>query len=83
MQGGRYYPTCITLSDGTAFIAGGLSNLQQWVFSGANWAENDQFETVPPGELFAGTQPQKKLQTVPSSRWRGPSRPRAARQHRT
>jgi len=64
MQGGRYYPTCITLSDGTAFIAGGLSNLQQWVFSGANWAENDQFETVSPEELFAGTQPQKKFQSA-------------------
>ena len=64
MQGGRYYPTCITLSDGTAFIAGGLSNLQQWVFSGANWAENDQFETVSPEALFAGTQPQQKFQSA-------------------
>ena len=61
LQGGRYYPTCLTLADGTAFIAGGLSNLQQWVLSGANWAENDQFETVPPGELFAGTTPQQKF----------------------
>ena len=61
LQDGRYYPTCLTLNDGTGFIAGGLSNLQQWVISGANWCENDQFETVPPGELFAGTTPQQKF----------------------
>jgi hypothetical protein len=61
LQDGRYYPTCLTLADGTAFIAGGLSNLQQWVISGANWCENDQFETVLPGELFAGTTPQQKF----------------------
>ncbi len=61
MQSGRYYPTCLTLPDGTAFIAGGLSNLQRWVLSGANWYENNQFETVPPGELFAGTTPQQKF----------------------
>jgi hypothetical protein len=64
LQGGRYYPTCLILSDGTGFIAGGLSNLQQWVFSGGNWAENDQFETVPPGELFAGTTLQQKFRSA-------------------
>jgi hypothetical protein len=64
LQSGRSYPTCLILSDGTGFIAGGLSNLQQWVFSGANWAENDQFETVPPGELFAGTTPQQKFRSA-------------------
>ena len=64
LQGGRYYPTCLILSGGTGFIAGGLSNLQQWVFSGGNWAENDQFETVPPGELFAGTTPQQKFRSA-------------------
>jgi hypothetical protein len=64
LQDGRYYPTCVTLQDGTGFIAGGLSNLQQWVFSGGNWAENDQFETVPPGELFAGTTPQQKFRSA-------------------
>jgi Domain of unknown function (DUF1929) len=64
LQGGRYYPTCLILSDGTGFIAGGLSNLQQGVFSGGNWAENDQFETVPPGELFAGTTPQQKFRSA-------------------
>jgi hypothetical protein len=64
LQGGRYYPTCLILSDGTGFIAGGLSNLQQWVFSGGNWAENDQFETVPPRELFAGTTPQQKFRSA-------------------
>lgn len=64
LQNGRYYPTCLTLSDGTAFIAGGLSNLQQWAQSGSNWAENDQFETVPPGELFAGTTPQQKFRSA-------------------
>ncbi len=58
---GRYYPTCQILPDGTAFIVGGLSNLQQWVASGANWCENDQFETVLPGELFAGPTPQQKF----------------------
>jgi hypothetical protein len=61
LKDGRYYPTCLTLDYGTAFIAGGLSNLQQWVISGANWCENDQFETVPPGELFVGPTPQKKF----------------------
>jgi len=64
LQDGRYYPTCLTLGDGTAFIAGGLSNLQQWVFSGAKWAENDQFETVLPGELFAGTTPQQRFRSA-------------------
>ncbi len=64
LQGGRYYPTCLILPDGTGFIAGGLSNLQQWVFSGGSWAENDQFETVPPGELFAGTTPQQKFRSA-------------------
>jgi len=64
LQAGRYYPTCLILSDGTGFIAGGLSNLQQWVFSGGTWAENDQFETVPPGELFAGTTPQRKFRSA-------------------
>jgi hypothetical protein len=64
LQAGRYYPTCVTLNDGTAFIAGGLSNLQQWVFSGSNWGQNDQFETVPPGELFAGTTPQQKFRSA-------------------
>ena len=61
---GRYYPTCQILPDGTAFIAGGLSNLQQWVASGANWCQNDQFETVLPGELFAGPTPQQKFATA-------------------
>src|SRR5271166_2996918 len=51
---GRYYPTCATLHDGSAFVAGGLSNLQQWVFSGSNSAQNDQFELIYPSELFAG-----------------------------
>jgi hypothetical protein len=64
LQDGRYYPTCLILPDGTAFIAGGLSNLQRWVSSGSNWAENDQFETVPPGELFAGTTPQQKFHSA-------------------
>jgi len=64
LKDGRYYATCLILSDGTGFIAGGLSNLQQWVLSGANWAQNDQFETVPPGELFAGTTPQQKFRSA-------------------
>ncbi|MFJ9777202.1 galactose oxidase-like domain-containing protein [Kitasatospora sp. NPDC101157] len=64
LQDGRYYPTCLTLGDGTAFIAGGLSNLQQWVASGSNWAENDQFETVPPGEFWHGTTPQQKFRSA-------------------
>jgi hypothetical protein len=58
---GRYYPTCQILYDGTAFVAGGLSNLQLWVASGSNWCENDQFETILPGELFAGPTPQRKF----------------------
>lgn len=61
LHDGRYYPTCALLPDGTAFIAGGLSNLQQWVITGAQSCENDQFETVPPGLLFAGPTPQQKF----------------------
>jgi len=61
---GRYYPTCQILPDGPGFVAGGLSNLQQWVFSGANWCENDQFEMVLPGALSAGPTPQKKFRSV-------------------
>jgi hypothetical protein len=64
MADGRYYPTCQILGDGTAFVAGGLSNLMQWVFSGSRFCENDQFETVPPGELFAGPTPQQKFQSA-------------------
>lgn len=44
LNDGRYYPTCQTLGDGSAFIAGGLSNLMQFVMSGSNWAQNDQYE---------------------------------------
>lgn len=63
LQSGRYYPTCATLHDGTGFIAGGLSHLQQWVASGAaDHAENDQLETVLPGELFAGTTHQQHFE---------------------
>ena len=55
MPDGRYYPTCLELPDGSAFVAGGLSNLQKWVFSGGNWCQNDQFQIFPAGEiLFAG-----------------------------
>lgn len=54
MKDGRYYPTCQTLGDGTAFIAGGLSNLQQFVISGSNWAQNDQFEEYQAGLLELG-----------------------------
>jgi hypothetical protein len=64
MADGRYYPTCQILEDGTAFVAGGLSNLQQWIVSNSNFCENDQFETVPPGELFAGPTPQQKFQSA-------------------
>ena len=57
---GRYYPTASILNDGTAFVAGGLSNLQQWTTAPFNWGENDQFELIRPGELLAGpTDPQK------------------------
>jgi hypothetical protein len=61
---GRYYPTVLTLADGTGLVAGGLSNLTQWVLSGANWAQNDQFETFPPGLLFAGPTPQQKFRSA-------------------
>ena len=52
MPDGRYYPSCLTLDDGTAFVAGGLSNLMRWVLSGSNWGQNDTFETFTPGELL-------------------------------
>jgi Domain of unknown function (DUF1929) len=61
MADGRYYPTCQLLPDGTAFVAGGLSNLQVWVISGSNWCENDQFETILPGEFPAGPTAQQKF----------------------
>ncbi|MBV8810805.1 MAG: hypothetical protein JO033_19225, partial [Acidobacteriaceae bacterium] len=64
LHDGRYYPTCLILADGTAFIAGGLSNLQQWVITGSNSCENDQFETVPPGEFFAGPTPQARFRSA-------------------
>ena len=35
--------------------------MQQWIISGSNWCENDQFETVLPGEFFAGPTPQQKF----------------------
>jgi hypothetical protein len=59
MPDGRYYPTCLELGDGSAFIAGGLSNLQRWVFSGSNWCENDQYQIYPPGQLAFAPQPSK------------------------
>jgi hypothetical protein len=59
MPDGRYYPTCLELSDGNAFVAGGLSNLQRWVFSGGTWCENDQFEIYPRGLLSFGSVPKK------------------------
>jgi hypothetical protein len=61
---GRYYPTCVTLPDGSAFVAGGLSNLQQWVFSGGNWCENDQFEMLRVGEGLAGPTPQQHFKSA-------------------
>jgi hypothetical protein len=61
---GRYYPTALTLADGTGFVAGGLSNLQQWIISGSNWSQNDQFETFPPRMLFAGPTPQQKFRSA-------------------
>jgi hypothetical protein len=59
MADGRYYPTCLELYDGSAFVAGGLSNLQRWVFSGGTWCENDQFETYPVGQLAFAPPPRK------------------------
>jgi hypothetical protein len=61
---GRYYPTALILADGTGFVAGGLSNLTQWVLSFSNWAQNDQFETFPPGTLFSGPTPQQKFRSA-------------------
>lgn len=51
---GRYYPTVQTLGDGSAFVAGGLSNLQTFVLSGDNWCQNDQYEIYPGGALVLG-----------------------------
>lgn len=64
LSDGRYYPTALILPDGTGFVGGGLSNLQQWIASGSNWCQNDQFETFPPGELFAGPTPQRKFRSA-------------------
>lgn len=52
MLDGRYYPTCLLLDNGTGFVAGGLSNLQRWVFSGGNWCQNDTFGIYAPGKLL-------------------------------
>jgi Domain of unknown function (DUF1929) len=59
MPEGRYYPTCLILDDGTAFVASGLSNLQRWVFSGANWCKTDTFEIRTAGKLLFRQPPQK------------------------
>jgi hypothetical protein len=64
MADGRYYPTCVVLPDGRGFVAGGLSNLQEWVLSNSNFCENDQFETVTAGALFAGPTPQQKFRSA-------------------
>jgi hypothetical protein len=61
LNDGRYYPTCQTLGDGSAFIAGGLSNLQTFILSGANWCQNDQFETYGSATLGVGPGPQRKF----------------------
>ena len=59
MPDGRYYASCLELPDGSAFVAGGLSNLQRWVISGGNWCENDQFEVYPRGLLTFSSVPKK------------------------
>jgi hypothetical protein len=59
MPDGRYYASCLELPDGSAFVAGGLSNLQRWVASGGTWCENDQFEIYPKGLLTFGSVPKK------------------------
>jgi hypothetical protein len=59
MPEGRYYPTCLILDDGTAFVASGLSNLQRWVFSGGNWCQTDTFEIRTAGKLLFRNPPQK------------------------
>lgn len=60
LNDGRYYPSCCILNDGTAFIAGGLSNLMAWTDFGSNFTQNNQFELIRAGELLAGpTAPQK------------------------
>jgi Galactose oxidase-like, Early set domain len=64
MNDGRYYPTCQTLADGSTFIAGGLSNLQTFILSGANWCQNDQFETCGNGTLGLGPSPQRKFMSA-------------------
>ncbi|HZP47880.1 MAG TPA: galactose oxidase early set domain-containing protein [Vicinamibacterales bacterium] len=63
MQDGRYYPTVQILDNGCLFIAGGLSNLQQFVFSGSNWCQNDQWEMYTEGLLGLGPTPQKHFMT--------------------
>jgi len=64
LANGRYYPTCLTLGDGTAFVAAGLSNLQAFVISGDNWCQNDQFETFANGQLGLGPSPQQKFMSA-------------------
>lgn len=64
LQDGRYYPTVQIIDNGNLFIAGGLSNLQAFVFSGSNWCQNDQWEMYTNGLLGLGPSPQQKFMSA-------------------
>jgi len=50
----RYYPTCEVLPDGKGLVVAGLSNLQRFIASGANWHQVDYFETYDLDRLNTG-----------------------------
>jgi hypothetical protein len=54
MEENRYYPTCEVLPDGKAFVVAGLSNLQRFIASGANWHQVDFYETFDMDRLNEG-----------------------------
>lgn len=64
----RYYPTCATLPNGQAFIAGGFSNLsRESIFDklfGIQWNQNDKYELFD-GQTLSGQHDFKSVLVYP------------------
>ncbi len=54
MEEHRYYPTCEIMPDGQAIVVAGLSNLQRFIASGANWHQVDYYETFNMNRMNEG-----------------------------
>ena len=72
MREGRYYPTCVLLPDGRPLIAGGLSDLIEYVIGSGN-GQNDQFEISDGGAIvdrgkFRASDQYPVIMTLPRSR---------------